>query len=103
MTGNRGGQARLGTWVTTAVCDVRDAERIAEVFDGCPLPGVLVNNAAANLPVPAEDMTPNAWWTVVGITPTETVLMTREFGRGAGARPVGPRPLHRLPVSRRTG
>lgn len=54
MTGNRGGQARLGTWVTTAVCAVRDAERIAEVFDGCPLPGVLVNNAAANLPVPAS-------------------------------------------------
>ncbi|MFJ5273333.1 SDR family oxidoreductase [Streptomyces sp. NPDC088358] len=73
--------ARLGTRVTTAVCDVRDAERITEVFDGCPLPGVLVNNAAANFPVPAEDMTPNAWRAVVDITLTGTFLMTREFGR----------------------
>ncbi|MFJ2397808.1 SDR family oxidoreductase [Streptomyces sp. NPDC087843] len=73
--------ARLGTGVTTAVCDVRDAERITEVFDGCPLPGVLVNNAAANFPVPAEDMTPNAWRAVVDITLTGTFLMTREFGR----------------------
>ena len=32
------------------------------------LPGVLVNNAAANFPVPAEDMSPNAWRTVVDIT-----------------------------------
>ncbi|WP_405828519.1 SDR family oxidoreductase [Streptomyces sp. NBC_01176] len=73
--------ARLGTGVTTAVCDIRDAERITEVFDGCPLPGVLVNNAAANFPVPAEDMTPNAWRAVVDITLTGTFLMTREFGR----------------------
>ncbi|MFE2137020.1 SDR family oxidoreductase [Streptomyces sp. NPDC059466] len=73
--------AGLGTRVTTAVCDVRDAERVAEVFDGSPLPGVLVNNAAANFPVPAEDMTPNAWRAVVDITLTGTFLMTREFGR----------------------
>ncbi|MGW0675015.1 SDR family oxidoreductase [Streptomyces sp. NPDC002767] len=73
--------ARLGTRVATAVCDVRDADRITEVFDGCPLPGVLVNNAAANFPVPAEEMTPNAWRAVVDITLTGTFLMTREFGR----------------------
>lgn len=73
--------ARLGTRVTTAGCDVRDADRIAEVFDGCALPDVLVNNAAANFPVPAEDMSPNAWRAVVDITLTGTFLMTREFGR----------------------
>ncbi|MFE5136144.1 SDR family oxidoreductase [Streptomyces fagopyri] len=73
--------AGLGTRVTTAVCDVRDAERIAEVFDASPPPGVLVNNAAANFPVPAEEMTPNAWRAVVDITLTGTFLMTREFGR----------------------
>jgi NAD(P)-dependent dehydrogenase (short-subunit alcohol dehydrogenase family) len=73
--------AKLGTRVTTAVCDVRDPERIAEVFDGCALPDVLVNNAAANFPVPAEDMSPNAWRAVVDITLTGTFLMTREFGR----------------------
>jgi NAD(P)-dependent dehydrogenase (short-subunit alcohol dehydrogenase family) len=73
--------ARLGTRVTTAVCDIRDAERIAEVFDACGLPDVLVNNAAANFPVPAEDMSPNAWRAVVDITLTGTFLVTREFGR----------------------
>lgn len=73
--------AALGTRVTTAVCDVRDAERIAEVFDACGLPDVLVNNAAANFPVPAEDMSPNAWRAVVDITLTGTFLMSREFGR----------------------
>ncbi|HEY1741101.1 MAG TPA: SDR family oxidoreductase, partial [Acidimicrobiia bacterium] len=42
---------------------------------------VLVNNAAANFPVPAEDMSPNAWRTVVDITLTGTYLCSREFGR----------------------
>jgi NAD(P)-dependent dehydrogenase (short-subunit alcohol dehydrogenase family) len=45
------------------------------------LPGVLVNNAAANFPVTAEDMSPNAWRTVVDITLTGTFLCAREFGR----------------------
>ncbi|MFC7265913.1 SDR family oxidoreductase [Streptomyces lutosisoli] len=73
--------AALGTRVTTAVCDIRDPERIAEVYDSCGLPDVLVNNAAANFPVPAEDMSPNAWRAVVDITLTGTFLMSREFGR----------------------
>ncbi|MFF3445994.1 SDR family oxidoreductase [Streptomyces sp. NPDC002667] len=73
--------ARLGTRVDSAVCDVRDPKRISEVFDGCALPDVLVNNAAANFPVPTEDMSPNAWQAVVDITLTGTFLMTREFGR----------------------
>ncbi|MFC9842372.1 SDR family oxidoreductase [Streptomyces sp. NPDC060223] len=73
--------AATGTRVTTTVCDIRDPERIAEVFDTCGLPDVLVNNAAANFPVPAEEMSPNAWRAVVDITLTGTFLMTREFGR----------------------
>ncbi|PKT74584.1 short-chain dehydrogenase [Streptomyces populi] len=73
--------AKLGTRVTSAVCDIRDPKRICEVFDGCALPDVLVNNAAANFPVPTEDMSPNAWQAVVDITLTGTFLMTREFGR----------------------
>ncbi|MFD4631539.1 SDR family oxidoreductase [Streptomyces sp. NPDC058284] len=77
--------AALGGCVTTAVCDIRDAERVAEVFDAAQeaygLPGVLVNNAAANFPVPAEDMSPNAWRSVVDATLTGTFLMTREFAR----------------------
>ena len=73
--------AKLGTRVRSAVCDIRDPKRVSEVFDGCALPDVLVNNAAANFPVPTEDMSPNAWQAVVDITLTGTFLMTREFGR----------------------
>ncbi|MEV1024871.1 SDR family oxidoreductase [Streptomyces sp. NPDC050264] len=72
--------------VTAAACDIRDAGRIAEVFDAAVaahgrLPDVLVNNAAANFPVPAEDVTPNGWRSVVDITLNGTFFMTREFGR----------------------
>ncbi|MGW1766807.1 SDR family oxidoreductase [Streptomyces sp. NPDC002073] len=71
--------------VAAAVCDIRDPERIAEVFDAaeaaCGLPDVLVNNAAANFPSPAEDLSPNAWRAVVDITLTGTWFTTREFGR----------------------
>src|SRR5207248_11589836 len=45
------------------------------------LPHVLVNNAAANFPVPAEDMSPNAWRSVVDITLNGTFFCAREFAR----------------------
>ncbi|WP_328302593.1 SDR family oxidoreductase [Streptomyces sp. NBC_00435] len=72
--------------VTAAVCDIRDPERVAEVFDAAGaafdrIPDVLVNNAAANFPCPAEDLSPNAWRAVVDITLTGTWFVTREFGR----------------------
>ncbi|MFD3542690.1 SDR family oxidoreductase [Streptomyces sp. NPDC058662] len=71
--------------VAAAVCDIRDPERVADVFDAAQaalgLPDVLVNNAAANFPCPAEDLSPNAWRAVVDITLTGTWFMTREFGR----------------------
>ncbi|MFF3016695.1 SDR family oxidoreductase [Streptomyces sp. NPDC057939] len=71
--------------VTAAVCDIRDPERVADVFDASEaalgLPDVLVNNAAANFPCPAEDLSPNAWRAVVDTTLTGTWFMTREFGR----------------------
>ena len=66
-------------------CDIRDPSQIAAAFDAAEaafgLPGVLVNNAAANFPVPAEDMSPNAWRTVVDITLNGTFFCAREFGR----------------------
>jgi NAD(P)-dependent dehydrogenase (short-subunit alcohol dehydrogenase family) len=75
----------LGAPVLTVECDIRDADSIAAMFDAAVerfgLPGVLVNNAAANFPVPAEDMSPNAWRTVVDITLTGTFLCSREFAR----------------------
>jgi NAD(P)-dependent dehydrogenase (short-subunit alcohol dehydrogenase family) len=40
-----------------------------------------VNNAAGNFPVPAEDMSPNAWRTVVDIVLNGTFYCSREFGR----------------------
>ena len=56
----------------------RVRRRRAEAFG---LPGVLINNAAANFPVPAEDMSPNAWRTVVDITLNGTFFCAREFAR----------------------
>jgi len=75
----------IGARVHTVGCDIRDAEQIASAFDEATaafgLPGVLVNNAAANFPVPAEDMSANAWRTVVDITLNGTFFCSREFAR----------------------
>src|SRR3954452_16153013 len=75
----------IGAPVVVVACDIRDPDQIAAAFDEAEaafgLPGVLVNNAAANFPVPAEDMSPNAWRTVVDITLNGTFFCAREFGR----------------------
>jgi len=75
----------IGAEVATVVCDIRDPEAITVAFDAAEgafgLPGVLVNNAAANFPSPAEDLSPNAWRAVVDITLNGTFLCSREFGR----------------------
>jgi len=71
--------------VLAVTCDIRDPESVATAFDTVTaelgLPDVLVNNAAANFPVPAEDMSANAWRTVVDITLNGTFYCSREFGR----------------------
>ncbi len=75
----------LGAPVLAVACDIREPDDITRAFDAAEdafaLPGVLVNNAAANFPVPAEDMSPNAWRTVVDITLNGTFLCAREFAR----------------------
>ena len=75
----------VGADVVTTQCDIRDADAIAAAFDTATdafgLPGILVNNAAANFPSPAEDLSPNAWRTVVDITLNGTFLCAREFAR----------------------
>ena len=75
----------IGAQVMTVGCDIREPDSIAAAFqaavDAFGLPRVLVNNAAANFPVPAEDMSPNAWRTVVDITLNGTYFCAREFGR----------------------
>jgi len=75
----------LGARVLTVSCDIREPDQIAAAFDAATeafgLPQVLINNAAANFPVPAEDMSPNAWRTVVDITLNGTFFCAREFAR----------------------
>ena len=65
--------------------DIRQPDTIAAGFDAVEaelgLPATLVNNAAGNFPVPAEDMSPNAWRTVVDIVLNGTFFCSREFGR----------------------
>ncbi len=75
----------LGAKATGCECDVRQPEQIAAAFDAVEAQlgsvDVLVNNAAGNFPVPAEDMSPNAWRTVVDIVLNGTFYCSREFGR----------------------
>jgi NAD(P)-dependent dehydrogenase (short-subunit alcohol dehydrogenase family) len=81
----RAAMEELGAPALAVRCDIREADDIAVAFDAATeafgMPAVLINNAAANFPVPAEDMSPNAWRTVVDITLTGTFLCSREFGR----------------------
>jgi NAD(P)-dependent dehydrogenase (short-subunit alcohol dehydrogenase family) len=85
LAAGRDAMEAIGAPVTTVRCDIRQHDEIAAAFDAADaafgLPGVLINNAAANFPVPAEDMSPNAWRTVVDITLNGTFLCAREFAR----------------------
>jgi NAD(P)-dependent dehydrogenase (short-subunit alcohol dehydrogenase family) len=76
---------KLGARAVACACDVRQPEQIAAAFDAAEaelgLPGVLVNNAAGNFPVPAEDLSPNGWRSVVDIVLNGTFLCSREFAR----------------------
>jgi NAD(P)-dependent dehydrogenase (short-subunit alcohol dehydrogenase family) len=75
----------IGAEVIGVQCDIREPDSIADAFDAAVaefgLPSVLVNNAAANFPVPSEDMSPNAWRTVIDITLNGTFFCSREFAR----------------------
>jgi NAD(P)-dependent dehydrogenase (short-subunit alcohol dehydrogenase family) len=87
LDAGRAAMEALGAPVLTVPCDIREPDSIAaavdaaEAADGFGLPSVLVNNAAANFPVPAEDMSPNAWRTVVDITLNGTFFVSREIAR----------------------
>ena len=75
----------LGGKALGVPCDIRQPGAIAEAFDTVEtelgLPSVLINNAAGNFPVPAEDLSPNGWRTVVDIVLNGTFYCSREFGR----------------------
>ena len=87
LEAGRAAIAELGAPVLAVACDIREPEQVAAAIDtaeataGFGLPSVVVNNAAANFPVPAEDMSPNAWRTVVDITLNGTFFVTREVAR----------------------
>ena len=76
---------KIGARALAVQADIRQPDQIAAGFDRIEaelaLPDVLVNNAAGNFPVPAEDMSPNAWRTVVDIVLNGTFFCAREFGR----------------------
>jgi len=75
----------VGARAAGVECDIRQPEAVSACFDAVEsqlgLPDVLVNNAAGNFPVPAEDMSPNAWRTVVDIVLNGTFYCSREFAR----------------------
>ena len=75
----------MGRKVLTVACDIRDPDAISAAFDAATdafgLPSVLVNNAAANFPATAEDLSPNVWRTVIDITLNGTFFCSREFAR----------------------
>jgi len=76
---------KLGTRALGVECDIRQPDSVAAMFDRVEqafgLPSVLVNNAAGNFPVPAEDLSPNGWRTVTDIVLNGTFYCSREFGR----------------------
>jgi NAD(P)-dependent dehydrogenase (short-subunit alcohol dehydrogenase family) len=70
--------------------DVRDPEAVAAAFDAAedalgPLT-TLVNNAAGNFLVRAEDLSPNGWRAVVGIVLDGTFHCSRELARRVAER-----------------
>ena len=77
--------AETGAAVLALPGDIADRARMDEVLaetDAQLGPvDLLVNNAAGNFPVPAEDMSPNAWRTVVDIVLNGTFYCSREFAR----------------------
>src|SRR6476659_3006521 len=85
LAAGRDAMEAIGAPVSAVQCDIRQPDQINAAFDAAEarfgLPDVLINNAAANFPVPAEDMSPNAWRTVVDITLNGTFLCAREFAR----------------------
>jgi NAD(P)-dependent dehydrogenase (short-subunit alcohol dehydrogenase family) len=73
-----------------AQADVRDPDAVAAAFDAAeealgPVT-TLVNNAAGNFLVQAEDLSPNGWRAVVGIVLDGTFHCSRELGRRVSER-----------------
>jgi NAD(P)-dependent dehydrogenase (short-subunit alcohol dehydrogenase family) len=75
----------VGAKATGVAVDVREPESIAAAFDAAesalgPI-SVLVNNAAANFPVAAADLSPNGWRAVERIVLDGTFFCSQELHR----------------------
>ncbi|HTZ07752.1 MAG TPA: SDR family NAD(P)-dependent oxidoreductase, partial [Acidimicrobiales bacterium] len=77
----------VGGRAVGAAADIRKAEEVAAAFDAVEAAlgpvGVLVNNAAANFPVPADDLSPNGWRAVTQIVLDGTFFCSQELCRRA--------------------
>jgi NAD(P)-dependent dehydrogenase (short-subunit alcohol dehydrogenase family) len=83
----------LGERAFAVQCDVREPDQVAAAFDAVedalgPVT-TLVNNAAGNFVVQAEDLSPNGWRAVVGIVLDGTFFCSRELARRLIARESG--------------
>ena len=77
--------AEIGESGFAVQCDVREPGQVAAAFDATqsalgPV-STLVNNAAGNFVVRAEDLSPNGWRAVLGIVLDGTFHCSRELGR----------------------
>jgi NAD(P)-dependent dehydrogenase (short-subunit alcohol dehydrogenase family) len=77
----------MGGKATHAACDIREADQVEAAFDQIERDlggvGILVNNAAANFPVLASSMSPNAWRAVSRIVVDGTFLCSQQLHRRA--------------------
>jgi NAD(P)-dependent dehydrogenase (short-subunit alcohol dehydrogenase family) len=75
----------VGSKAIAVGCDIREPDQVEAAFDTVGmelgLPDILINNAAGNFPVPAEDLSPNGWRAVTRIVLDGTFFCCREFGR----------------------
>jgi NAD(P)-dependent dehydrogenase (short-subunit alcohol dehydrogenase family) len=75
----------LGAQAAFARCDVREPEQVKDAFDAIEAEigpaNQLINNAAGNFLSPSEDLSPNAFNSVVQIVLYGTFHATRELGR----------------------
>ncbi|UNU42906.1 SDR family oxidoreductase [Sphingopyxis sp. YF1] len=77
--------AAIGVRTHAMSCDVRFPEAVAAAFDEAEAAlgpvSLLANNAGANFPILAEDISPNAWNAVTRIAIDGTFLCSTEFAR----------------------
>ena len=75
----------LGVRTHAISCDVRQPDQVCAAFDEAERAlgrvGLLANNAGANFPVLAENISVNAWNAVTRIAIDGTFLCSREFAR----------------------